>query len=321
MKQVSLFITLIGIFTFTHHSPAEDQATSSTATIKDLPSLQDNPLEQSKTFPTSAERTDVAPAQNQSITLRQSNTAKQAAFNKDVNWAVEGLKEKRELEKLELEKKETSSLDEILEKERKSIQDAPAKPTTSLNHFKPSIDNSWQTNNAVEKNTSKQSDALSTNSSNIQGLGDLQNAWSSNLTNTSSQPQFKPDSAQAFDERTAAEQNQTNQTPGFKPLYDLQGQLNETKVNTNYDNLVKTGQAQNFKKLSNDPSYQVSGGETGQRLSINSVPGMAEVPKPVTSTMSVTTMRQIENDRINAIPKPSFKELNSRIPDPAGTRF
>jgi len=234
------------------------------------------------------------------------------AINKERNWAVEGLKERREIERLELEKmqlEEKDSLNVILEKERKSIDERLAKSTSSMSQFKPSIENSWSSN------TLGITDAEKDMAERTRELLILSQAQNSLMGDSLNSPK---ESIQAFDSPTISSGNNSS---SMNSLQQLQNQMNGTKAKTesNFDYLVNTGQASNFRKLSNDPNFQPpSVGILSPQPSINAVPS---VPKPVTSTMSLETMRQVELQRVNAIPKPDFKEINSRIPDPGARRF
>jgi hypothetical protein len=185
-----------------------------------------------------------------------------------------------------------------------------------MNQIKPSIETNWDTlrpggsENAEKELAEKKNDP--------EALSRMQNNWNSTDSLNTNNSESK-DSPRIFDPQQMT--GSQNRSPSTTNLQSLQNQMNGTrpKTESNYDYLVSTGQAQNFRKLSSDPNYQVPAPVSPMNQpSIDAVPS---VPKPVNSNMSVETLRQIEQQRVNAIPKPDFRELNSRIPDPGARRF
>jgi hypothetical protein len=307
-------LLLVAVLTLTSLQAGETPPTTS-PDLKNLPDLKANPTDQQTRIP--VPKAALAPNTSVPDLILPESKAKQEARNKDLNWAVEGLKEKRETERIALEK-ENDSIDDLLQKERKLLNDATDKPSGSPNQFKPSIESNWHENLPANSSSKEKIDKQS----DLQQLGQLQTGLSSNIKNYSLNDKERLDSPQAFDSNIANEANQAAKNYTFKPLNDAPNQFDkpQSKTSNNFDSLVSTGQAQSYQKLSNDPDFQVINANTGQRNSINSVPGIPSVPTPVTSTLTLETMRQMETQRINAIPRPNMKELNSRIADPAGPR-
>lgn len=309
------FMALLVLFS-SQLQAEENPAPSKTATLKDLPGVKESaPTPEIK--PSSLTKpSDFSPLAPEAVDRKPVYTKEQLeAINKEKNWAVEGLKDRREAERMELEKKELneqSTLNALLEKERESIDERMVKSSSSMGQFKPSIENNWNTNTPGATGAEKE---LAEKQQQLQILSQMQNGWTPGGLDATA------DSPQAFDSTMTNSPGTANNASQGNSLQSLQNQLNGTKNKTesNFDHLVSTGQAQNFRKLSNDPNFQPpSIGTLSSQPSIDAVPS---VPKPVTSTMSVETMRQIELQRVNAIPKPDFKELNSRIPDPGTRRF
>ncbi len=307
MKYFWLPLLAVTLPVFLH---AEDSAPD-TQKLPELPSVNqpDMPAQQ---LPDT--NTNILPNDNTTLpantNYRMPTKEEIEKYNKEKNWVVTAMEEKKaqdaELQKLQQQTRNK----EILDKERKEIE----KPTapSDFNSSRPSI-------TPFSDAYKSQYTVTNSNTTHAKLNASYENSSQNGTFNNPSGFDNKSDTNPPFHEgNTMQEQNKPMPLPGT-PNPNGQSQASARPANT--------GQLP-YKKLSNNPYEMPQGYVTpGDRLAAHLPSNTPELDRKnadviaANSKAAADALKKADEARQEAaVPRPTSKELNSRIPDPSTQR-
>jgi hypothetical protein len=304
---------------------AQEPSSSSTSPqidLNDLPQLQQSPDQNLNSSgldflekPSGLDSNSPIPAQRTTVP----NKEKTEALAKEKNWAVEGLKERRANEQAQLEEAELASLNELFENERKSIDDRYKTKSTNSDLLKPSISSNWAGSSASLDALNQTASEDLVKAKELEVLSKANQEWVNGLLTAPNMSKGQNGNDFGFSKTSS-----DSAISGSNRNADtsLSSTRNDSALeSSSRDYLIQTGQTPNFQKLSHDPNFQITQNPLNPNspaslATLNPVNTVPSIPRAVTSTMSLETMRQIEQQRSNAIRQPDPREINARIADP-----